>query len=165
MCSGIWPPSNEAGTLLRALVPFVPRPAVLPFEPSPRPTRVLAVLAPGAGRRWCSFNVIVLLDFLDRHQVTDRLDHAPDLRAVLLHDHVADPLETERAQRLALVGLAADTALALLDLELCHQCATSAAVAASAALALSRAAGATCSTGRPRRAATVSGCSSIFSAV
>ena len=51
MCIGIWPPSKFAGTFLRAPVPFVPRPAVLPLDASPRPTRVLAVLAPGAGRR------------------------------------------------------------------------------------------------------------------
>src|SRR3954453_17943960 len=102
-----------------------------------------------------------LLDLLDRHQVTDGLDHAPDLRAVLLHDHVADALETERAQSLALVDLAADGALALLDLQLCHQRATSSGVSACA---FSRAAGATCSTGRPRRAATAWGSSSIRSA-
>src|SRR5690606_27256019 len=46
------PPSSPTRTVLRALVPFVPRPAVLPFEPSPRPTRVRAFFAPGAGRRW-----------------------------------------------------------------------------------------------------------------
>src|SRR5262245_12816524 len=97
------------------------------------------------------------VDLLDRHQVTDGLDHAPDLRAVLLDDHVADPLETERAQGLALVLLAADRALLLLDLEACHQPATS-------ARALSRAAGATSSTDSPRRAATASGSSSILSA-
>src|SRR3954467_2028071 len=57
MCSGIWPPSKRLGTWYRALVPLVPRPAVLPLDASPRPTRVLAVLAPGAGRRWCSFRV------------------------------------------------------------------------------------------------------------
>ena len=51
MWIGIWPPSNVAGTFLRALVPFVPRPAVLPLEPSPRPTRVFAVFEPGAGFR------------------------------------------------------------------------------------------------------------------
>src|SRR5690606_32428895 len=55
MCSGIWPPSKPTRTVLRALVPLVPRPAVLPFEPSPRPTRVFAVLAPGTGRRWWTF--------------------------------------------------------------------------------------------------------------
>src|SRR5690242_13158106 len=117
---GICPPSNAAETFLRALVPLVPRPAVLPLEPSPRPTRVLAVLAPGAGRRWWSLSVMSV-DLLDRHQVTDGVDHAADLRAVLLDDHVADPLETERAQGLALVGLAADRGLLLLDLELRHQ--------------------------------------------
>src|SRR5690606_35037503 len=51
MCRGIWPPSKRSGTWYRALVPLVPRPAVLPFDASPRSTRVLAVLAPGAGRR------------------------------------------------------------------------------------------------------------------
>src|SRR5690242_3223070 len=105
------------------------------------------------------------LDLLDRHQVTDGLDHAADLRAVLLHDDVADPLETERAQGLALVGLAADRGLLLLDLELCHYWDTPAAAAATpSSRALRSAAGATCSTGSPRRAATLSGCSSICSA-
>src|SRR3954447_2027262 len=159
MCSGIWPPSKRLGTWYRALVPLVPRPAVLPLDASPRPTRVLAVLAPGAGRRWCSLSVMSV-DLLDRHQVTDGVDHAADLRAVLLDDHVADPLETERAQGLALVRLAADGALLLLDLELCHQRDTSG-VSTFSRAALSSAAGATCSTGRPRRAATVSGCSSM----
>src|ERR1041384_2514457 len=102
------------------------------------------------------------VDLLDRHEVTDGVDHAADLRAVLLDDHVADPLETERAQGLALVGLAADGALVLLDLQLCHQRATPSAAGASAVspawAALSSAAGATCSTGRPRREATASGC-------
>src|SRR5664280_741507 len=37
MCSGIWPPSKRSGTFLRAPVPLVPRPAVLPLEPWPRP--------------------------------------------------------------------------------------------------------------------------------
>src|SRR6478736_3060213 len=57
MCSGICPPSKRSGTWYRALVPLVPRPAVLPLDASPRPTRVLAVLAPGAGRRWCTLSV------------------------------------------------------------------------------------------------------------
>src|SRR3954471_1149806 len=52
MWMGIRPPSNAAEMFLRALEPLVPRPADLPLEPSPRPTRVLSVLAPGAGRRW-----------------------------------------------------------------------------------------------------------------
>ena len=40
-CSGIWPPSKPAGTVERALVPLVPRPALLPLDASPRPTLVL----------------------------------------------------------------------------------------------------------------------------
>src|SRR5215470_5362407 len=50
-CNGIWPPSNAGEMLPLALLPLVPRPAVLPLDASPRPTRVLAVRAPGAGRR------------------------------------------------------------------------------------------------------------------
>src|SRR5690606_5492016 len=50
------PPSRPARTWYRALVPLVPRPAVLPLEASPRPTRVRAVFAPGAGRRWCTLS-------------------------------------------------------------------------------------------------------------
>src|SRR3954453_14542437 len=164
MWIGIWPPSKLAGTWLRALVPLVPRPAVLPLDAAPRPTRVLAVLAPGAGRRWCSLSVMSV-DLLDRHQVTDGLDHAADLRAVLLDDHVADPLETERAQRLALVLLEAHEAPVLADLELSHQEDTSSETpAGTSARAFNSAAGGTCSTVRPRRAATASGCSSIFRA-
>src|SRR3954454_3927899 len=53
---GICPPSNAAEMFFRALVPLVPRPAVLPFEPSPRPTRVLGVFDPGTGRRWCTLS-------------------------------------------------------------------------------------------------------------
>src|SRR4051794_2997398 len=153
------PPSSPTRTWYRALVPLVPRPAVLPFEPSPRPTRVLAFFAPGAGARLCSLSVMSV-DLLDRHQVTDGVDHAADLRAVLLDDHVADPLEAQRAKRVALVLLQADEALVLANLELCHQADTSAGAAAAAvpsSRALSRAAGATSSTRRPRRAATDSG--------
>src|SRR6478609_1490024 len=105
------------------------------------------------------------LHLLDRHKVTDGVDHAADLRAVLLDDDIADALETERTQGLALVGLDADRALLLLDLELRHQEDTSADTpAGTSARALSSAAGATSSTGRPRRAATCSGCSSMRSA-
>src|SRR5262249_8416072 len=52
MWRGIWPPSKAGETLCRAFVPLVPRPAVLPLEPSPRPTRVFLRFEPGAGRRW-----------------------------------------------------------------------------------------------------------------
>src|SRR6478609_5119150 len=81
-----------------------------------------------------------------------RRKHAPDLRPIFLDGLVADPLQTERAQCLTLVGLAADRRLDLLHLEPHHHALTS-------ARALSRAAGATSSTGLPRRRATASGSS------
>src|ERR1700742_5310951 len=100
------------------------------------------------------------VNLLDRHEVTDGVDHAPELRTVLLDDHVTDPLETQRAQRVALVLLAADGGLLLLDLQARHQEATSwLTPSGTSALALSSAAGATSSTARPRRAATASGSS------
>src|SRR5829696_9371567 len=122
MCSGVCPPSKRAEVLPRAPVPLVPRPAVLPLEPSPRPTRVLAVWAPGAGRRWWTFSVMARLssDFFDPHEVRHRCDHPADLGTVLLDDRVVDALEPERTQRLALILLAADPRLDLGDLELCH---------------------------------------------
>src|SRR5215211_4723606 len=88
MCSGVWPPSKRAETLPRAPLPLVPRPAVLPLEPSPRPTRVFAVWAPGAGRRWWTFSVIASRssDFFDGDQVRHRRDHPADLGTVLLDD-------------------------------------------------------------------------------
>src|SRR4051794_32862508 len=61
-----------------------------------------------------------LLDLLDPDEVRHRLDHAPDLGAVLLDDHVADPLQAERTQRLALVVLRPDLGPDLGDLEACH---------------------------------------------
>src|SRR5436190_1901453 len=136
MCSGIWPPSKLAGTWYRAFVPLVPRPAVLPFDASPRPTRVLAVLAPGAGRRWCSLSVMSV-HLLEGDQVTDGLQHATDLGPVLLDDDVAYPLETEGADRVPLVLLATDRRPGLLDLELWHQRLTSARALSSAAGATS----------------------------
>src|SRR5690348_11934720 len=156
MCSGICPPSKPTGVFFRAPVPLVPRPAVLPLEPSPRPTRVFAVLAPGAGRKWCSLSVMSVHLFHDDH-VPDRLEHATDLGTVLLDDDVADALEPKRAEGVPLVLLAADRRPLLLDLEACHHWLTS-------ARAFSSAAGATSSTGRPRRAATASGSSSERSA-
>src|SRR5690625_4574609 len=129
MCSGICPPSKPNGTWLRALVPLVPRPAVLPLEASPRPTRVRAVLEPGAGRRSCSFSReslwSMLLSFMsvhlfERHQVGDGADHAADLRAVFLHHRVTDALEAETPQRGTLSRVAADVGTDLGDLELHH---------------------------------------------
>src|SRR5690606_9015219 len=87
----------------------------------------------------------------------DRADHPPELRAVLLDDGVADPLQTQRTQGLAVHALAADTRLDLGHLELGHE------VPASAR-ALSIAAGAISSRVLPRRAATDSGRSRSFRA-
>src|SRR5436309_339207 len=105
MCSGVWPPSKRAETFPRAPLPLVPRPAVLPLEPSPRPTRVLGVWAPGAGRRWWTLRVMVChpSNFFDAHEVRHRRDHPADFGTVLLHDRVVDPLEAQRPQRLTLV--------------------------------------------------------------
>src|SRR4051812_42837118 len=86
------------------------------------------------------------VNLLDRHQVRDGVDHAPDLRAVVLDDGVVHPLEPQRAQSLALVALVADARLRLGDLELGH------AAPAPRARARSRPAGAMSSSGRPRRA-------------
>src|SRR3954468_24763014 len=122
MCSGVWPPSKRAETLPRAPLPFVPRPAVLPLEPSPRPTRVLGVWAPGAGRRWWTLRVMSVpcSDLFDGDQVRHRGDHPADLGTVLLDDRVVDPLEAQRAQRLALGGPRADRRPDLGDLQLRH---------------------------------------------
>src|SRR5215218_6918926 len=125
MYSGVCPPSNRADVLPRAPVPLVPRPAVLPLEPSPRPTRVFGVWAPGAGRRWWTFRVMrcpysASADLFDGDQVRHRRDHPADLGTVLLHDRVVDPLQPERTQRLTLVRLRADGRLDLGDLELRH---------------------------------------------
>src|SRR5438094_4413207 len=98
MWMGICPPSNDAGMFLRAPEPLVPRPAVLPLEPSPRPTRVFAVCAPGAGRRWwiliameSSLLDLCSVDFFEGDQVRHRRHHPADLGTVLLHDRVVDP--------------------------------------------------------------------------
>src|SRR5919112_89482 len=122
MCSGVCPPSKRADTLPRAPVPLVPRPAVLPLEPSPRPTRVLGVWAPGAGRKWWILMVMrgPCSDLFDGDEVRHRGDHPADLGTVLLHDRVVDPLEAQRAQRLPLVGLRADRRPDLGDLQLRH---------------------------------------------
>src|SRR6478736_923451 len=94
------------------------------------------------------------VDLLDGDQVRHGREHAADLRSVLLDDDVADALEPERAERVALVLVASDRGSDLLDLQPAHHSGTS-------ARARSSAAGATCSTVRPRRAATVSGSTSI----
>src|SRR5829696_5573969 len=91
------------------------------------------------------------VDLLDRDEMRHRADHPADLGTVLLDDHVAEPLEAQAAQRVALVLLAADLRADLTDLQpLAHQ-------EPVPARARSRDAGATSSRGSPRRAATASG--------
>src|SRR6476619_1465653 len=97
------------------------------------------------------------VDLLDVDQMRHRGEHAADLGPVFLDDDVADPLQPEGAEGLALVLLPADAGLDLTHLEAAHHSLTS-------ARALSSAAGATCSTVRPRWAAMSSGVFSICSA-
>src|SRR5271166_2124897 len=126
--------------LVLALLPLVPRPAVLPLDASPRPSRVFGLCAPGAGRRWCTFRpalprsvsvvsaalvpaarvLATSVHLLHRDQVTYHLDHAADLRPVGLDDAFADPVQPERAQRVALRPGAADLRLRLSNFQVCH---------------------------------------------
>src|SRR5258708_32408704 len=59
-------------------------------------------------------------DRSDRGRVARRLDHASELRPVALHDHVADPPQAQRAQRVPLHLRAADPRLDLGALYFCH---------------------------------------------
>src|SRR5690606_27053877 len=122
--SGICPPSKYSGTWYRALVPLVPRPAVLPFDASPRPTRVLAVLAPGAGRRLWIFSGFSLspegaisVDLLDRDEVPHRAQLTAHNRVVLAYGHIVDTLQTERPERVPVVLLGPDNGTLLRDLQ------------------------------------------------
>src|SRR5690606_33370781 len=84
-----------------------------------------------------------LVDLLNLHEVCDGLDVTARLRVVGTDDRVADPLETQRTQRVTLVLLLAHLGLHLRDLQtLGHQTPAFAAAAASAS-ARTRRAGAT----------------------
>src|SRR6056297_1676224 len=98
------------------------------------------------------------VNLLDIDQVRHGCHHATDLGSIFLDDDVADSLQAQRAQSVPLPAGSADLGLSLGYLQLRHQEVTP-------AFARSMAAGATSSSGRPRRAATASGGSSIFSAV
>src|SRR5215467_7349566 len=64
----------------------------------------------------------VLVDLLDGDQVAHRVDHAADLRAVLLDDDIADVVQAQRAQTVALVPGTADLGPDLGYLQvLCHE--------------------------------------------
>src|SRR5947209_20205848 len=102
MWMGFWPPSKRARRLApeRDPHPFWPRPAVFPVpEPSPRPTRLRAFLDPGAGLRLCRpIRPFASGIVLHLHKVPDLVDHAADLRRVLVLHTVADPPQAERPQ-------------------------------------------------------------------
>src|SRR5690606_22996433 len=124
----------------------------------PRPTRILSRLAPGAGRRSCSL-MTMSVDLLDRHQVADGFDHAAHVGVIRADHRLADLAQTEAAHGVALLLPGADQATHLSDLQLCHLDQTP-----CPARARRTNAGATSSSGRPRRAATSSGRCSCFSA-
>src|SRR5438552_14208239 len=112
MWMGIWPPSklDRVFEPEREPAPFWPRPAVLPVpEPSPRPTRLRSLREPGAGLSVCRPILCCSSAIGDLHEVADAMDHAPRLLVVLDLDHVVDPAQAERAQRveLDLVGAVA----------------------------------------------------------
>src|SRR5215469_7871674 len=58
--------------------------------------------------------------FLYPDQVPDSVDHATELRTVRLDDGLADAVQAQRPQRVALRAVAADLRLDLGHLELCH---------------------------------------------
>src|SRR5690606_19206772 len=122
---------------------------------------------PGAGRRPEVVDLDRhLLDLLDPDEVADGVDHPADLRAILLHHHVVDVPQPQRAQGRPLVGLTAEPRADLGHLQSRHHAPVPAGSGAVAALAwaASIAAGATSSTGNPRRLATASGGSDDLSA-
>src|SRR5215472_263554 len=64
----------------------------------------------------------VLVDLLDGDQVAHRVDHAADLGAVLLDDDVADVVQAQRAQAVALIAGTTDLGPDLGYLQLlCHR--------------------------------------------
>src|SRR5690625_1131868 len=81
----------------------------------------------------------------------DGINHSPGFRAVLPHNDIAHALESQAAQRVALLLFSSDEGTSLGDLEVCHY------APRPSALARKSAAGATSSTANPRRAATASG--------
>src|SRR5262249_47812262 len=107
-CIGVWPPWKCFLLMLpleRAFWPFWPRPAVLPRpEPTPRPTRVRAWVAPSGA--WSLERMSMLLpalglDLLDLEEVDDLLDHAAEGRRVRHHDLGARAAQAETLDHLA----------------------------------------------------------------
>src|SRR4051795_9982238 len=125
MWIGFWPPSRLALRFEpeREPAPFSPRPEVLPKpEPSPRPTRLRRWRDPGLGFRLCSpISSAFGSSAIDLHQVGNLREHATHDVAVLLLRGAADLAKTERAERVALLGVGAVDRLDLRVLHLRHQ--------------------------------------------
>src|SRR5690606_5864076 len=107
-----------------------------------------------------------LVDLLNLDEVCDGLDVTARLRVVGADGAVADPLQTEAAQRVTLILLLAHLGLDLGHLQTgSHQAPTFAAAAAAAFASLRMMmSGTTASYSRPRRAATARGSSRLLSA-
>src|SRR3712207_2885604 len=100
----------------RAVWPLPPRPPVLPLpEPMPRPIRMRALVAPALSRMSVSFTAPSLLPVDDAHEVLHLLDHAAHRRSVGQGRGAVELVELEAAQRLALLGIAAEGRADLLD--------------------------------------------------
>src|SRR3954447_7417734 len=100
MWIGFWAPSYADLLLLpeRAPAPLWPRPEVLPCPvPTPRPSRLRGRREPGAGFSVCR-PTFFSSAILDLHQMTDRSDHALELRAVGILRLAADAAELQRAK-------------------------------------------------------------------
>ena len=113
----------------------------------------LGGLGARAGRRLWTFSGLfsaMSVDLLDRHEVPHGGRHAADLGTVLFHNHVTEPLQPEGTQGFAVVLLAADVRLVCVTLR-------RAILDTHPGSRPHRAAGATSSSGRPRRAAISSG--------
>src|SRR5699024_1530238 len=102
--------------------PLVPRPAVLPFDASPRPTRVFDVFAPFDGRRSCSLMISAMVyllpcHFFDGDQVTYLIGHTTDDRGPLRTTRMSDALEAQSLPVCAVVWHGAYQALYLCNLQ------------------------------------------------
>src|ERR1039457_4945254 len=108
------------------------------------------------------------IHFLDGDQVAHHLDHAAVLGAVVLDDHVTDPLQPQRTQGRPLRVRPPDSGPGLGYLQVCHRTAPGQLFVdpapAAAAWARSMAAGATSPIGSPRLAAISSGRFRLFRA-
>ncbi len=104
-CSGVWPPSNRAGTVPRAPWPLLAAAGGLAALAADAATdaalRPASSRAPASGRG-------PSLDLLHAHEVRNPGEHPADLGPVGQHVRRTDLAEAERAQRAAVLRLGAD---------------------------------------------------------